>query len=200
MRESMGQSECIKTSCSRLAVSNTARLTPVSERCAICKDPFSVPSFLTQISGEILIRHTPPRLPQSQPKMVEFANLPAKVRGKEEEIDQVSASSSSELGTPNGTLKRKSESDGQCSKKKKKKSKSERGAKLNGMSHSKRRHSVSKPARDPRDEASPLRPSQEPAGTRSPSPVIDFDGLSRPSKYQYHPSEQILTAGRSGDA
>ncbi|PMD21760.1 GTP cyclohydrolase I [Hyaloscypha hepaticicola] len=114
--------------------------------------------------------------------MVEFANLPAKVRGKEEEIDQVSASSSSELGTPSGTLKRKSESDGQSSKKKKKKPKSERGAKFNGMSHSKRRHSVSKPARDPRDEASPLRPSQEPAGTRSPSPVIDFDGLSRPSR------------------
>jgi hypothetical protein len=135
MRESMGQSECIKTSCSRLAVSNTARLTPVSERCAICKDPFSVPSFLTQIPGEILIRHTPPRLPQSQPKMVEFANLPAKVRGKEEEIDQVSASSSSELGTPNGTLKRKSESDGQSSKKKTKKSKSERGAKLNGLAN-----------------------------------------------------------------
>ena len=45
---------------------------------------------------------------------------------------------------------------------------------------SKRRHySISKAARDPRDEASPTEP--EP-GTRSPSPVIDFDGLSRPSK------------------
>lgn len=42
----------------------------------------------------------------------------------------------------------------------------------------KRRHSVSKPARDPRDEASPVRGD---IGTRSPSPVIDFDGLSRPS-------------------
>jgi GTP cyclohydrolase I len=42
----------------------------------------------------------------------------------------------------------------------------------------KRRHSISKAARDPRDEASPLEP--EP-GTRSPSPVIDFDGLSKPS-------------------
>ena len=44
----------------------------------------------------------------------------------------------------------------------------------------KRRHySISKAARDPRDEASPTEP--EP-GVRSPSPVIDFDGLSRPSK------------------
>lgn len=85
----------------------------------------------------------------------------------------------------NGTLKRKSDADaegGSEIKKKKKKSKAERGLKLNGpKSHSKRRHSVSKPARDPRDEASPERPELE-IETRSPSPVIDFDGLSRPSK------------------
>lgn len=43
----------------------------------------------------------------------------------------------------------------------------------------KRRHSLSKAARDPRDEASPVEPD---VGTRSPSPVIDFDGLSRPGK------------------
>lgn len=42
------------------------------------------------------------------------------------------------------------------------------------------RHSLSKAARDPRDEASPVEPD---VGTRSPSPVIDFDGLSRPSKF-----------------
>ena len=115
--------------------------------------------------------------------MVEFANSPRKESEEDEEtINKVPDSSSSELGTANGTLKRKSENEGQSSKKKKK-SKSERGVKANGIPHSKRRHSVSKPARDPRDEASPLRPSQELAGTRSPSPVIDFDGLSRPSKY-----------------
>jgi GTP cyclohydrolase IA len=44
----------------------------------------------------------------------------------------------------------------------------------------KRRHSLSKAARDPRDEASPVEPD---VGTRSPSPVIDFDGLSKPSKF-----------------
>jgi GTP cyclohydrolase I len=132
--------------------------------------------------------------------MVEFANIPAKVRGDEKDIDPAPESSSSELGTPNGTLKRKSESDVQSTKKKKKKSKPERGGKVNGISHSKRRHSVSKPARDPRDEASPLRRSQELAGTRSPSPVIDFDGLSRPSKYQYPAANQCLMDGRSRDA
>ncbi|KAH8908562.1 putative GTP cyclohydrolase I [Coniochaeta sp. PMI_546] len=58
-----------------------------------------------------------------------------------------------------------------------------------GSLPTKRRHSVSKPARDLRDE--PERKSKKkrktaaiPEGpeTRSPSPVIDFDGLSRPSK------------------
>jgi hypothetical protein len=44
----------------------------------------------------------------------------------------------------------------------------------------KRRHTLSKATRDPRDEASPVEPD---VGTRSPSPVIDFDGLSRPSKF-----------------
>ncbi|CAK7203840.1 GTP cyclohydrolase 1 [Sporothrix eucalyptigena] len=58
----------------------------------------------------------------------------------------------------------------------------------------KRRHSMSKAARDPRDEpessgskaASPGAPEPAKGGesavvTRSPSPFIDFDGLSRPS-------------------
>jgi GTP cyclohydrolase I len=123
--------------------------------------------------------------------MVEFANLPEKVKDEEGRINRAPESSSSEQdSTLNGALKRKSESESQSSKKKKK-SKSERGSKINGISYSKRRHSVSKPARDPRDEASPPRPSQELAGTRSPSPVIDFDGLSRPSKYQCFTGEYL---------
>ncbi|KAA8573385.1 hypothetical protein EYC84_004971 [Monilinia fructicola] len=78
-----------------------------------------------------------------------------------------------------GSSKRKSESIGEggevSNKKKKKKSKA------NGHGH--RRHSVStKPARDPRDEATDT-PEETPIEvSRSPSPVIDFDGLSRPSK------------------
>jgi len=139
---------------------------------------------LSQISGEFLKTHIPTSETAGHCKMVQFAKSPSKTSEEDEDrINRLPDSSSSELGTPSGTRKRKSESDGQSSKKKKK-SKSERGAKANGIPHSKRRHSVSKPARDPRDEASPLRPSQELAGTRSPSPVIDFDGLSRPSKYQ----------------
>jgi GTP cyclohydrolase I len=130
--------------------------------------------------------------------MVEFASLPAKVKDEEDNISRPPGSSSSKQdNTLNGALKRKSESESHSSKKKK--SKSERGSKINGIFHSKRRYSVSKPARDPRDEASPPRPSQELAGTRSPSPVIDFDGLSRPSKCQCPIGEQFLISGRSRD-
>jgi GTP cyclohydrolase I len=52
--------------------------------------------------------------------------------------------------------------------------------KSSGRSLKRRRYSISKAARDPRDEASATEP--EP-GAQSPSPVIDFDGLSRPSKF-----------------
>jgi GTP cyclohydrolase I len=47
-------------------------------------------------------------------------------------------------------------------------------------SHKRRRYSISKAARDPRDEASPIEAEND---SRSPSPVIDFDGLSRPSTF-----------------
>ncbi|KAJ2969400.1 hypothetical protein NUW58_g9997 [Xylaria curta] len=52
-------------------------------------------------------------------------------------------------------------------------------------SSSKRRNSLSKAARDPRDEPERKRKKKNKAEgteTRSPSPVIDFDGLSRPSR------------------
>lgn len=91
---------------------------------------------------------------------------------------KMTSSNSSDQETPNGSTRDAAEEG--HTKKRKRKHKSEKGSKLNG-SHAKRRHSVSKPARDPRDEASPVRPQKEIAGTRSPSPVIDFDGLSRPS-------------------
>lgn len=74
----------------------------------------------------------------------------------------------------NGTSKRKAE-DGEGSKKKKKKS-----PKVNGHGSSLSRRRLSAPARDPRDEASPPTPVFE--GSPTP-PVIDFDGLSHPSKH-----------------
>jgi GTP cyclohydrolase IA len=89
-----------------------------------------------------------------------------------------SSVSGSEQNTPNGTIK--AENGGVDGTKKRKRR--SMGPKANGTI-SRRRLSVSKPARDPRDEASPARPEAEAAGTRSPSPVIDFDGLSRPSTF-----------------
>jgi GTP cyclohydrolase IA len=64
--------------------------------------------------------------------------------------------------------------------KKKRKNKDRRSKDGERRSVKKRRHSLSKAARDPRDEASPVEPD---VGSRSPSPVIDFDGLSKPSKF-----------------
>ncbi|RDL38777.1 putative GTP cyclohydrolase I [Venustampulla echinocandica] len=123
--------------------------------------------------------------------MVEFANLP--VQGnKENQNEDIagmsnSSSTSSDQETLNAASKRRSADEAQewvgAKRKRKSKSKPEKGlkTKVNGKS-SKRRLSVSKPARDPRDEASPPRPPKGPDEPRSPSPVINFDGLSRPSR------------------
>ncbi|POS82385.1 GTP cyclohydrolase I [Erysiphe pulchra] len=54
--------------------------------------------------------------------------------------------------------------------------------KLSGLHRKKQRHSFVKPARDPRDEPSPENLESGSSLTRSPSPFIDFDGLSRPSR------------------
>lgn len=98
--------------------------------------------------------------------MVEFPNSTLKdseVQTTEGKLTPATGSS-----TPNGTLKRRA-TDGEGNKRRRTRKKS-------------RRLSVSKPARDPRDDPSPQRPSEEVIETRTPSPVLDFDGLSRPSK------------------
>ncbi|KAI0471834.1 GTP cyclohydrolase I [Xylariaceae sp. FL0804] len=94
--------------------------------------------------------------------------------------------------TSNSSLPSVSDPDGRDDKKaskKRKRSRAKDGAdsQANGRSSSsKRRNSLSKAARDPRDEPSRKRKrkakAEEQTETRSPSPVIDFDGLSRPSR------------------
>jgi GTP cyclohydrolase I len=108
--------------------------------------------------------------------MVEFANSPSR---SSEGDDIIIQEPESKQNAMNGNLKARDDGEGQSRKKKRKMMKSD--SKSNGIA--KRRYSVSKPARDPRDNPFPLQPVIEDAGTRSPSPVIDFDGLSRPSKY-----------------
>jgi GTP cyclohydrolase I len=113
--------------------------------------------------------------------MVEFARLPSKAIDEDkDDINRPASSNSSDINSANGNLKRKSGENQENKKKKRKR------VTVNGVHKSKRSHSVSKPARDPRDEASPPSSSTDIAGTRSPSPVIDFDGLSRPS--MFHPN------------
>lgn len=110
--------------------------------------------------------------------MVKFDKLPIKDAQDESSIaESAMASDSEDLEATNSKAKQaeqQSHSEQQQKKRKRKKS-----DKVNGTK--KRRHSVSKPARDPRDQASPLSSEADVVGTRSPSPVIDFDGLSKPS-------------------
>jgi len=109
--------------------------------------------------------------------MPHSAHLLAKspVVGEESAIQEESSAGEN---APNGTANDTVDLGGKGKKRKRK-----RALKANSGSTARRRLSVSKPARDPRDEAaaSLLEPLTE---TRSPSPVIDFDGLSRPSMSQ----------------
>lgn len=80
--------------------------------------------------------------------------------------------------------------NGEAAKRKDGEKRSKKKSKKSGLHRSsKRRHSISKAARDPRDEpeSPPPKKSKKEEGTvtRSPSPVIDFDGLSRPSRFPY---------------
>jgi len=81
------------------------------------------------------------------------------------------------IPTTNGS-KRKFSSDEETEEttNKKKRKRKDKKNKLNG-----RRHSISKPARDVRDDPSLPKPPKPEEGSRSSSPFIDFDGLSRPS-------------------
>jgi len=79
--------------------------------------------------------------------------------------------------------------------KKKRKNKNRRSKDGDRRPMKKRRNSLSKAARDPRDEASPVEPDP---GTRSPSPVIDFDGLSKPSKFSPPINDLQLTGQGRG--
>ncbi|KAL3423121.1 GTP cyclohydrolase i [Phlyctema vagabunda] len=114
--------------------------------------------------------------------MVEFANSSpnTKETGRRAQADGEFTSASDK--TSNGSLKRKGGEGEDGSRKKKKKNK-DRSSKSEKSSH-RRRHSLSKAARDPRDEASSVDSVDSPReeAVRSPSPVIDFDGLSHPSR------------------
>lgn len=96
--------------------------------------------------------------------------------------------SSSSVSTTDGATggeKRRRNNSPEYRQKKKRRS-SDKAEGVNGsQASSMRRPSLSKAARDPRDE--PELPWKKPKrqdgkATRTPSPVIDFDGLSRPSK------------------
>ncbi|KAI2641489.1 GTP cyclohydrolase I [Hypomontagnella submonticulosa] len=127
--------------------------------------------------------------------MVQFADSK---RGDRESI-AIDALSGSTTGVSdvddsvNGSGKQDRDENKKASKKKRRRAKDGGISEINGHSKSlKRRNSISKAARDPRDEPSRKKNKKskiqeeeeevQSAETRSPSPVIDFDGLSRPSR------------------
>lgn len=92
--------------------------------------------------------------------------------------------STSSAASVDGDAKRRPDLSENAKERRKRKRKSrQEGA--NGVVSTKRRHSMSKPARDLRDEPEtspgPTKATGSGKDTRSPSPFIDFDGLSRPS-------------------
>ncbi|KAH9987487.1 GTP cyclohydrolase I [Xylariaceae sp. FL0662B] len=122
--------------------------------------------------------------------MVQFAEP-----RRSEQESALEASSSSAAGVSdvddsvNGSAKQGHDKDRDNSRKADKKKRRRRTkdggiSEVNGKeSSSKRRNSLSKAARDPRDEPTRKKLAKvEGVATRSPSPVIDFDGLSRPSR------------------
>jgi GTP cyclohydrolase I len=119
--------------------------------------------------------------------MVEFATSSKSKKSAQESSSASSTGVSDIDDAANGTTQIPRENDRKSSKKKRKWRTKDGGADEvdGGRSLAKRRNSLHKAARDPRDEPEGAQPKKvKPKGTvtRSPSPVIDFDGLSRPSK------------------
>jgi GTP cyclohydrolase IA len=122
--------------------------------------------------------------------MVEFATTSKAKKPAQDSTSSSSTGVSDIDDAANGSTKAPGESDRKADRKKRKWRSKDGGADEidGGRSLAKRRNSLHKAARDPRDEPEGKRrrkPRAEESVTRSPSPVIDFDGLSRPSKLTY---------------
>ncbi|RYP92077.1 hypothetical protein DL770_001807 [Monosporascus sp. CRB-9-2] len=112
-------------------------------------------------------------------------------RGNQDTAIELSSGSGTSLSdaddSVNGSQRQATDSDERRARKHKKRRRVKDGgiSEVDGESKSKRKNSLSKAARDPRDEPERKKKRKAKAeGTeaRSPSPVIDFDGLSRPSR------------------
>lgn len=120
--------------------------------------------------------------------MVKFAENPVqdKERNSAPETPVEGSGTSTSDGGQNGKDKAGLRKEDDTQKKRRRRNKPKNAADGRPMKKT-RRNSLSKAPRDPRDAASPIiSPAPD---TRSQSPVIDFDGLSRPSKaYHYYHS------------
>ncbi|KAI4860556.1 GTP cyclohydrolase I [Hypoxylon rubiginosum] len=126
-----------------------------------------------------MVHFTGPRRDDRDPTALDPSS--SSVTGVSDIDDSVNGSEKQTRGSSRG--------DSKLSSKRKRRRRAKDGgiSEMNGHSSvSKRRTSISKAARDPRDEPPgkerKKRVKVEGPDTRSPSPVIDFDGLSRPSR------------------
>ncbi|KAI3335163.1 hypothetical protein F4824DRAFT_465992 [Ustulina deusta] len=123
--------------------------------------------------------------------MVQFAEAKTSDQASVSEPPSSSTTGPSDIDDSVDSSARRANGAGDGKTAAKKRRRNKRRAKDGGISElntpsssSKRRNSLSKAARDPRDEPKKKgkkKTKPEGTATRSPSPVIDFDGLSRPS-------------------
>ncbi|KAI0805882.1 GTP cyclohydrolase I [Xylaria sp. FL0064] len=118
--------------------------------------------------------------------MVQFAEAKATDQDSVSEPSHSSVTGPSDVDdSVDGSVKRAVNGSSAANKRKRRRTKDGGISELPTQpSSSKRRNSLSKAARDPRDEPKKKKKKKaksEGTETRSPSPVIDFDGLSRPS-------------------
>ncbi|KAI1284709.1 GTP cyclohydrolase I [Xylaria sp. FL0933] len=118
--------------------------------------------------------------------MVQFAEAKATDQDSVSEASRSSVTGPSDIDdSVDGSVKRAVNGSSAAKKRKRRRTKDGGISEVTTQpSSSKRRNSLSKAARDPRDEPKKKKKKKaksEGTETRSPSPVIDFDGLSRPS-------------------
>lgn len=107
-------------------------------------------------------------------KMVKFTE------NSEEEKDRNGATASMEEASGISTPTEENKATVCAKKDKRRRRKQKAGVDGEPRKKKTRRNSLSKAPRDPRDGVDS--PVEQDVGTRSPSPVIDFDGLSKPSE------------------
>lgn len=139
------------------------------------------PEFLGSLRCDSGVAHSPAFKPLNMPestKMVKFTENSEEEKGRNGAI--VPNDEASGISTPIEEFKApdSAKKEGKDKRRRRKAKAGQDGEQPRKKKT--RRNSLSKAPRDPRDGVDS--PIEQEVGTRSPSPVIDFDGLSKPSE------------------